>query len=154
MAAYFLDTSALVKRYVVETGSGWVHSLTNVGSGNSCWILELTKVELLAAVYRRSRDSTLSLAEANQAELAFRADVATGYRSIAVSSRIIRLAMTLVSRHPLRAYDSVQLASAIETAHSYDLRGVPSPIFICADDQLNLIAAAEGLTVDNPNDHP
>lgn len=29
MSVYFLDSSALVKRYVAEIGSGWVVSLCN-----------------------------------------------------------------------------------------------------------------------------
>jgi len=28
VTAYFLDSSALVKRYVIETGTAWVRSLT------------------------------------------------------------------------------------------------------------------------------
>jgi len=30
---------------------------------------------------------------------------------------------------------------------------LPAPVFLCADDRLNAAAAAEGLVVDNPNDH-
>ena len=31
---YFLDTSALVKRYVPETGSNWIQSITDVAVNN------------------------------------------------------------------------------------------------------------------------
>lgn len=30
VAAYFLDSSALLKRYVPETGTSWIQSLTRV----------------------------------------------------------------------------------------------------------------------------
>jgi len=32
--AYFLDTSALVKRYVPELGSNWIQSITVPAAGN------------------------------------------------------------------------------------------------------------------------
>lgn len=34
MALYFLDTSALVKRYVAESGSAWVMALCDPASGH------------------------------------------------------------------------------------------------------------------------
>ncbi len=39
MAAFFLDTSALAKRYVIETGSGYVINLTDPKVGND-WYAE------------------------------------------------------------------------------------------------------------------
>jgi hypothetical protein len=54
----------------------------------------------------------------------------------------------------LRAYDSLQLAVAIDIALLHASRRVPAPVFISADQQLNQFATLEGLTVDNPNDHP
>ena len=82
MAAYFLDTSALMKRYVVEVGSAWVTGLTNPAAGRSVRIASVTRVELLAALYRRVRARTLSLAGAKQAELVFRHELTTHIRSI------------------------------------------------------------------------
>jgi predicted nucleic acid-binding protein len=35
MSNYFLDTSALVKRYLVEVGSAWVIRLTESVAGNT-----------------------------------------------------------------------------------------------------------------------
>jgi predicted nucleic acid-binding protein len=34
MSAYYFDTSALVKRYVAEIGSGWVRSVMARRAGN------------------------------------------------------------------------------------------------------------------------
>jgi hypothetical protein len=34
MTAYFLDSSALIKRYVIETGTNWVSSITDSRAGN------------------------------------------------------------------------------------------------------------------------
>lgn len=154
MAAYFLETSALVKQYVLEQGTGWVQSLLSSSSGHTLWVSEIVGVELLAAIHRRARIATITTVQAQRAEQSFRAEIATRFRSLPVAGRVVRLAMDLVSRQPLRAYDSVQLASAILVNQDYSQRGLPGPVFVCADSQLNSIAVAIGLTVDDPNLHP
>lgn len=61
--------------------------------------------------------------------------------------------MTLAEKHGLRGYDSVQLAAAVElqiVRNSLSLSGIT---FVCADDHLNVAAVAEGLLVENPNNH-
>ncbi len=42
MAAYFLDTSALIKRHVNETGSKWVRSLTLLKAPAPLFISQIT----------------------------------------------------------------------------------------------------------------
>jgi predicted nucleic acid-binding protein len=59
----------------------------------------------------------------------------------------------LVTKHPLRAYDAVQLASAMRV-QARALAKIPGLTFLTADDRLKSIAQAEGLSADNPNDHP
>ncbi len=40
MSVFYLDTSALVKRYVRETGTGWVRALADPGAGNTIILAE------------------------------------------------------------------------------------------------------------------
>ncbi len=54
MAVYFLDTSALVKRYVAETGTVWVTSLMVPAAGNLLYLARLTAVEVVSALVRRA----------------------------------------------------------------------------------------------------
>lgn len=60
VSAYFLDSSALVKRYVPETGSAWVQALADVATGNLLIIARITWVEVLSALARRQREGSLS----------------------------------------------------------------------------------------------
>jgi hypothetical protein len=53
----FFDSSALVKRYLTETGSAWVISLTDPAAGNSIILAEITRVEVAAALGSRHRAS-------------------------------------------------------------------------------------------------
>jgi uncharacterized protein len=53
MAIYFIDSSALVKRYISETGSGWVLGLFDPTLKNEVFIAAITAVEIIAAITRR-----------------------------------------------------------------------------------------------------
>jgi predicted nucleic acid-binding protein len=154
MPAFFLDTSALVKRYVMETGTAWVVGLTDTASGNRCWASDLARVELLSALYRRVRAGALDPADAQRAEGAFDADRRTHFRLLAVTPEIVTRAVHLVTAHPLRANDGIQLATAHYLAIRSQAIGLGSPIFVSADRSLNQIATLIGLQVDDPNLHP
>ena len=54
MASYFLDSSALVKRYAAETGSAWVESLTDPRAGNRIYVAAIAHVEVVAAIARKN----------------------------------------------------------------------------------------------------
>ena len=68
MAVYFFDTSALVKRYVHETGSAWVGQVTDPKSGNKIYITRITGVEVVSALMKKARDtkSPLPLGDAKK----------------------------------------------------------------------------------------
>ena len=50
--AYFLDTSALVKKYMAERGSTWIETLTDAESDNTIILARVTWVETLSAFTR------------------------------------------------------------------------------------------------------
>ncbi len=62
--------------------------------------------------------------------------------------------MRLAEKHFLRGYDAVQLAAALELRAELQAAGATNLTFVSADDALNLAASVEGLTVENPNNHP
>jgi hypothetical protein len=62
--------------------------------------------------------------------------------------------MILAERHALRGYDAVQLAAALELQTVLTASGLPALTLVSADAELNAAAAAEGLTVEDPNLHP
>jgi predicted nucleic acid-binding protein len=62
--------------------------------------------------------------------------------------------MRLAETHALRGYDALQLASALEVNAGLVGRSLPPLTFISADRELNNVASAEGLGVDDPNLHP
>jgi predicted nucleic acid-binding protein len=59
MARYFLDSSALVKRYHQESGSANVDALFNA-SGNRCFVSRLALVETQSAFARLVREGIVT----------------------------------------------------------------------------------------------
>jgi hypothetical protein len=71
-----------------------------------------------------------------------------------VTSNLINRAITVASQHILRGYDAVQLAGALIFNEQRLSFGLPALTLISADIALNNAAIAEGLIVDDPNNHP
>jgi predicted nucleic acid-binding protein len=154
VSIYFLDSSALVKRYVTETGSAWIRALTDPGTHNPLIIARITWVEVLSALARRQREGSLTSDDVAQAVQAFRYDINMQYQVSELDPALAEAAGELVTQHPLRAYDAVQLASALRVQSDLDRTKAPALIFLTADDRLVAVAQAEDLLTDNPNHHP
>lgn len=150
MVAFFLDSSALAKRYIAETGTAWVQSIT---VGNRIFVARITLVEIVSAITRRGRNGDLTPHEMAQALADVRADFKTLYEVIAINSQLIRQAEQAAEKHALRAYDAVQLAAAQQVNKAYITQGLPPVTFVSADQKLNAAAMTEGLAVDDPNLH-
>lgn len=154
MAGRFLDTSAIVKRYVREAGTSWVRSLTGVGAPDPIYLARITAVEVCAAVARRQRGGSLTPAQATAILARFRRHMVRRYQITEVTPALLSDAMDLAETHGLRAYDAVQLASALALNRLRVAAGLGGIILVSADRELNAAAAAAGLAVDDPNLHP
>jgi predicted nucleic acid-binding protein len=110
---YFLDTSAAVKRYVLETGSAWIRSLDSPAAGHFFYVARIMDVEVTAAIARRRRDGSLTPAQATAALSQFRQDFAQDYRIVGITVPLLQHASRLADAHVLVAYDAVQLAAAL-----------------------------------------
>lgn len=154
MGAYFIDSGALVKRYVNEGGTAWVRALTRHSPTTVIYIAHITAVEVTCAIARRRKGKTITTAKASSILHRFRMHLAGRYFAIEVTPTLLTGAMRLGNTHSLRAYDAVQLASAIEVNCRYHTAGVSPVTLVSADAGLNAAARAEGLPVEDPNDHP
>jgi len=154
MPTYYLDSSALVKRYVAEAGSIWLQPIVAPATGYLLLTSRITTVEVAGALARRRREGSLAPSDYTDALQAFRYDTFTQYRLVEVDASVSDLAGDLVEHHPLRAYDAVQLASALAANRILQLLALSLLTFLSADDRLVAAARAEGLMADNPNLHP
>ena len=140
----FVDSSALVKLYVPEPGYTDVRALSAALA-----ISQLARVEVPAAFWRKYRIGELRAEDARLLTSAFEVaysggvHVAPRFGVVMVTTDLLDEAARLVAVHPLRAYDSVQLASAILAR-----RASQSPMqFMSFDRALREAASAEGLPV-------
>jgi hypothetical protein len=151
MTTYYLDTSALSKRYVQETGTAWIRTLAAPSANHVLLTARLTMVEMYSALARRRREGTVPAAMCDVAAHAFTSHSASEYEFVELDADVVDLAKDLLWRHPLRAYDAVQLASALIADRALRAAGLPPLVFVSADTRLNAAAKDEELAVDNPN---
>lgn len=140
---YFLDASALVKRYVKENGTEAVRALFR--RRRSLAAARLSAIEVPAALSRRVATGSLEQRGARRQVASLAKDLGNMH-VVELRAAVVALAADLVWKHPLRAYDAVQLASAL---HLMRASGVPLT-FVCADQVLCAVAKAEGTRVLHP----
>ena len=153
MSVYFLDSSALAKRYLPKTGSDWICDLLNPSSGNEATVSRITHVELTSAVIRRTRGGSLTQDQADAILSQFKEDVVSEFVTLEITPAVLDEAIGLVVKHRLRAYDSAQFATACELKRQMSGLDLADFRFISADSELNTAAVAEGLDVENPLHH-
>ena len=155
MSDYYLDSSALVKRYLPEIGTAWVRALTDPATGNTISSAEITRVEVAAAFSARHRaPGGITRRERDGAVRLLSRHCTAEYRLVAANQRILDRAVDLTQRHRLRGYDAVQLATALAVEVSLRAARLPGLTFVAADIDLVAAARAEGLSADDPNLHP
>lgn len=106
----------------------------------------IARVEVPAALWRKERIGELDSSDAEvlvatfEADLRGTADAPPAFATVALATEVLDVAAEATAAHALRAYDAVQLASAL-AARSAD----PScRRFACFDDELRDAAARSG----------
>ena len=107
----YLDTSALIKMYLDETGQELVYE--SVRSASHIATALITYVEASAAFARLLRERRVSATDYRSLMVQLDASWA-GYWIVDLSRAVVRSAADLARRHALRASDAVQLSSALE----------------------------------------
>jgi uncharacterized protein len=150
MSAYFIDTSALLKRYVFEIGSDRVEQIVEPSTNNRLYIAQVTPIEIISAVARRVREKSVSSDTLPDVRAGLARHLRRGYVTIVFSDEIASIAMNLLANHPLRAFDSIQLATALAVEEHLKSAGQASLVFLCSDQRLLSAASAVGLAVEEP----
>lgn len=153
MAIYFIDSSALVKRYISEIGSAWVLGLFDPALNNEVFIAAITSVEIIAAITRRSRSGSISITDATIIRNQFKSDLRKDYQIVEITESIINSGMALSEISGLRGYDAIQLAAGRAVNSLCIANGLPPITFVSADNELNAAVVGEGLMIENPNSH-
>ena len=148
MALYYLETSALIKLYVYETGTDRLLGLTASDAGHRFAILSLAQVEFRAAIRRRQRVGEIPVLVADALIESFRGHSEGKFLIQSVSDSLLDVALALIDSYPLRGYDAVQLAGYLVLR---SISGAEEPTFVCADKVLLSAAQNEGCAVLDPS---
>ena len=133
---YYLDTSALVKRYVAEEGS---RSVRQVVRKRSVAVSRIAYAEIAAAIARLEREERIGRAQRERIFARLDEDF-SGFVLVEVRAATVRRVRELVVQTALRGYDAVHLASALVIKE----RGAAVD-FWSADRALVTAAVASGL---------
>lgn len=139
----FCDTSALVKLYAQEQHSDWTRQ--QVTASKHCAVSQITWVEMCAAFALKERTGQIAEVDAKRAIDKLKAEWPI-YTRLALDSALLTTAGNFAKQFGLRAYDSVQLASA-RALHQQLGR---SMAMCCFDGQLNEAAGKLGIPVLQP----
>lgn len=146
MPGYFLDSSALVKRYVEEPGTGRVLEL--LSPARRLIVSRLATVEVSSAIVRRARRIGLRDEEVEPVLDALESEVRERFEVVELGTPVLTRAIDLVRVHALRAADAIQLACALIA------RGEPTTgadfALVSSDAELNAAAQQESLAVIDP----
>ncbi|MGH7774622.1 MAG: type II toxin-antitoxin system VapC family toxin [Candidatus Binatia bacterium] len=145
---FFLDTSTLIKRYLHEKGSAYIRRLFQT-NGAIFHQTFLAPLEMTSAFYRQHRGGQISIEELSFLLRSYAAHSHRDYLLIPHSESLMDMAEALISRHPLRSLDAIQLASALALRNSLPAEAPPL-IFLAADERLNEAARQEHLQAVNP----
>ena len=136
----FCDTSALMKLYAQEAHSDLMRSTLDEAA--KCLVSLIAWTEMCAAFGLKRRTQQLDEAQVASAFQRLRGEW-DQYHRLAIDTPLIEEAGGLALRFGLRAYDSVQLASA-QRVHR-QLGNLL--VFCCFDNQLNMAASALAIPI-------
>lgn len=141
---HYLDTSALVKRYVPEVGHEVVTALNGPAVSSA-----LAAVELRSALWRRARsrpavtDHVRVLLDAFDAAVHSWTPESFRLSLVSVTSDIVAEAGRMVARHDLGSLDAVHLATASVVRRTID----PEVVVAVFDRRLRVALTAEGFAL-------
>ena len=139
----YMDSSALVKRYVEEEESPAV--VARIDSAPIVGTALITRVEVPAALKKAVRTGDMDPDEAEEAHRVFLEDWPDLTR-IRVTDALAARAGDLAWQHDLRAYDAVQLAAALTWRDERE-DAEDKIIFACYDMDLRGAAMVENLEI-------
>jgi uncharacterized protein len=146
--AHFLDTSALVKRYINEPGSERLLERTFANPDVEVMVSSLTYYEMYATFSRLLRDGDLTVAEHQAVLKSFERDWGS-FVVVDLGPQVHSLVPELARAHNLRGADLCQLASAM---YMHARRALD--IFVACDVRLANAAIMIKLPLYNPESEP
>jgi hypothetical protein len=148
---FYLDASALAKRYVPETGSAQVDAILDTVPADRLHVLNVGAGEVVSILVRKRNAGNLSLSDFRQAIASFEAEIvrAADINRVSVTNRLAVSSLPLIVAHSINSTDAVVLKSALAIARKLRASG-DDLILVASDLRLLRAAGAEGLGTFDP----
>jgi predicted nucleic acid-binding protein len=149
--SFYLDASALAKRYAPEAGSLLVDHLFAGAPASRFFVLNVGIAEVVWQLVRKKNSAHITAAVFSQAMLQVRVELltSTSLNRAPVETDLVITGLPLIESHSINATDAIILRSALDLAAS--LRAVGDDlVFVASDLRLLRAAQAEGLVTFNP----
>lgn len=147
MVAYYIETSALVKRYRTESGSAVIKELfTHLRQEEALTTSHFTSLEVEAAAARALKARTMTTEAYGMMLWSYAQDMERWFTLLPVSSTLITEAADVTKAYALRAADAVHLATALRLQRGLSVRLV----FVTSDLELITACHSAGMSVLNP----
>jgi predicted nucleic acid-binding protein len=140
----FLDTSALAKRYVQESGSEELEELL-ISITPEIFISTLAFVEFASAIGRKLWHKEISDADVRTAIKEFEEDWYEVFAKIPLEDTLAETAAAMALEHSLKGADAVHMTSA---------QAANAELFVASDNKLIRAAKKLGINSYNPESGP
>lgn len=148
MPIFYLDTSALVKRYRAERGTEVVEALlANPLPEDRFLVSFLSVIELTSGILRLVKGGQLSEDTANEILARFRRDLRELFTVWPLNEEVAVSAVTVVEEHRLRSSDAIHLTTAQKIG---SLAPGARVVMVSSDRELLDAATAAGLIALDP----
>ncbi|MBI2918281.1 MAG: type II toxin-antitoxin system VapC family toxin [Chloroflexi bacterium] len=149
---FYLDTSALVKRYRREKGSEVLDFLfEHKGADDRLVVSFLSTIELAGVTTRLRKSRALSESRVSELMSRFKEDLLHAVEVFPVSEPILGQAIGIAERHGIRAADSIHVATIIELHQAAAIAGIRF-LALAADKAMGECIEEEGIALSNPED--
>jgi predicted nucleic acid-binding protein len=148
---FYLDASALAKRYVVEQGTLVVNHLFRRVARDDMMCLTLGTLEVISVFVRKKNASAVPDPVFRQAMMDFRSEVidTANFTKIPATDSVVNAAAPLVAKHALNATDAVILRSVLDLVATLHTTG-DALVLVTSDQRLLRAAQAEGVLTFDP----
>jgi predicted nucleic acid-binding protein len=151
MTSFFLDASALAKRYSLETGSAHIDYLFDHVSYERLICLMLGVAEVASVLVRKRNSGLLSAIAFSQSMTNLVSEIVDHdeLNTLPIDNDLIAAAIPLIERYALNSTDAVVLRLALELATQLRADG-HDLVLVAADQRLLRAAQAERLLSFDP----
>lgn len=149
--SFYMDASALAKRYVPEKGTAQVDTIFDTVPANKIYVLSIGPGEVLSILVRKRNGGLISAAEFLRGTASFEAELVRtrDITKVSVTRPLVTGSLSLILAHSINSTDALVLKSALALAKKLRKAG-DNLVLVASDQRLLRAAQGEGMATFDP----